>query len=241
LSSAHPIITAAVLNLSPFWAALVALIISRKSIPASPLIFFGCFIVAFVGSMAIAWSQIKSSNSVVARGVLESIMHSHWIYAIPMPVFFALSGTLVFKWFSKFDEGAAIAANFVVSALILIPATVVMSDINPVSYMKEESTVAILLLLLGTLASSAAGRVFYQIALTATDNDNGFVTMFFLLIPVISSLISIPLSWWIPTLQVIVGPLFVFGMALVTIPLFVFSWTSLRRARPLAGDPRAEA
>ena len=31
LSSAHPIITAAVLNLSPFWAALVALIISRAN------------------------------------------------------------------------------------------------------------------------------------------------------------------------------------------------------------------
>jgi hypothetical protein len=40
---------------------------------------------------------------------------------------------------------------------------------------------AALLLVIGTLAAGAAGRVFYQIALTATDNDNGFVTMFFLL------------------------------------------------------------
>jgi len=40
LSDAHPIIIAAILDLSPFWAALVALIISRKAIPVSPLIFF---------------------------------------------------------------------------------------------------------------------------------------------------------------------------------------------------------
>src|SRR5471030_1210714 len=46
LSSTHPIITAAVLNLSPFLAALVAVIISRKSFPASTPLFFGCFTVA---------------------------------------------------------------------------------------------------------------------------------------------------------------------------------------------------
>ena len=43
---------------------------------------------------------------------------------------------------------------------------------------------------MGTLAAAAAGRVFYQLSLTATRNDNGYVTMFFLLIPGISSLIS---------------------------------------------------
>ena len=35
LSSAHPFIAAGVLNLSPFWAALVTLAVSRKSIPGS--------------------------------------------------------------------------------------------------------------------------------------------------------------------------------------------------------------
>ena len=58
LSSAHPIITAAILNLSPFWAALVAFVVSKRSISVSPIIFFGCFLVAFCGAMAIAWSQI---------------------------------------------------------------------------------------------------------------------------------------------------------------------------------------
>ncbi len=36
LSSAHPFITAGVLNLLPFWAALITLVISRKSIPVHP-------------------------------------------------------------------------------------------------------------------------------------------------------------------------------------------------------------
>jgi len=240
LSSAHPIITACVLNLSPFWAALVALLISRKSIPASPPVFFGCFIVAFFGAMAIAWSQIETSNSVLVRGVLESALHSKWIYAIPMPVFFALSGTLVFKWFSRFDESAAIAANFVVSAFILIPASLMMANVDHVPFTNPSSTVAILLLIVGTLASAAAGRVFYQVALTATHNDNGFVTMFFLLIPALSSLISIPLSWWIPNPRVIVGPLFFVGLALVTIPLAVFSHRSWRMLGRLEDAP-AEA
>jgi hypothetical protein len=52
--------------------------------------------------------------------------------------------------------------------------------------------------------------------------------MFFLLVPVMSTLISIPLSLWIPDLHVIVSPLFFVGMALVTLPLAVFSLKSLR-------------
>jgi hypothetical protein len=59
-------------------------------------------------------------------------------------------------------------------------------------------------------------------ALTETDNDNGFVTMFFLLIPVLSSLISWPLSWWIADLRIAFGPMFFSGLALVSIPLFAF-------------------
>src|ERR1700722_8130404 len=51
LSASHPIIISAILNLSPFWAALVALIISRVPIPISPATFFGCFSGAFIGAM----------------------------------------------------------------------------------------------------------------------------------------------------------------------------------------------
>lgn len=223
LSSAHPIITAAILNLSPFWAALVAYVVSKRSTSASPIVFFGCFIAAFCGAMAVAWSQIDVARNVLLDDVLESIMRSRWIYAVPMPIFFALSGTLVFKWFSKFDEQAAIAANFVVSSIVLIPVAFVMSDFGRQSHLTEQSTVAILLLLAGTLAASAAGRVLYQSALTATQDDNGYVTMFFLLIPPLASLISLPLSRWVADLRFISGPGFFLGMALVTTPLLLLS------------------
>lgn len=223
LSSAHPIITAAILNLTPFWAAVVAFVVTKRSLSVPPALFFGSFLTAFCGAMAIAWSQFDVERNVLLHDVLKSALHSRWIYALPTPIFFALSGTLVFKWFSEFDEQAAIAANFVVSSLVLIPVAVVMSGFGRQSHLTEQSTVAILLLLAGTLANSAAGRVLYQKALTATQNDNGYVTMFFLLMPAISALISFPLSRWIADLRFISGAGFFFGMALVTIPLLVMS------------------
>ena len=114
LSSAHPIVSAAIFNLSPFWAALVALLISRKPFPVSPYVFFGSFAVAFMGAMMVAWSQLDNSNGRLVRDILENILDHRWSYAIPIPIFFALSGTLVGKWFSGFDKSAAIAANFTV-------------------------------------------------------------------------------------------------------------------------------
>jgi len=226
LSSAHPLITAAILNLSPFWAVLVALIISGKAIPVSPPFFFGCFGVAFVGAMIVALSQIDASNGELVQDLVRSVLHSKWAYAIPIPIFFALSGTLVHEWFSEYDEAAAIAANFVVSAVILIPATLIISSLHVEQHQnfppREQTMSAVLLLLLGTLAAAAAGRVYYQVALTTTNNDNGFVTMFFLLVPALSALITVPLSWWIIDLRFIAGPMFFAGLALITIPLLLF-------------------
>ena len=229
LSSAHPIITATIFNLSPFWAALVAIVISRKPIPVSPAVFFGCFAVAFAGAMTVAWSQLDNTNGRLVSDIVESMLHSRWSYAIPIPIFFALSGSLVGKWFSDFDKSAAIAANFVVSSFVLIPSIILLSHLHPDFSIDEHTLPAILLLLLGTLAAAAAGRVFYQVALTTTDNDNGFVTMFFLLIPALSALITVPLSWWIPDLRFAVGPMFYTGLALVTVSLLFFllkSWQS---------------
>jgi drug/metabolite transporter (DMT)-like permease len=223
LSSAHPIITAAILNLSPFWAALVAKVVSGKSMPISPRIFLACFGVAFIGAMVIAVSQMDGSNSKLLKDVYESALHSRWIYGVPMPIFFALSGTLVGKWFSEYDESASISANFMFSSVMLIPSISIISYLRPANPVEAAPLSAIMLLLLGTLAAAAAGRVIYQVALTTTDNDNGFVTMFFLLIPVLSSLISWPLSWWIADLRIVLGPMFFSGLALVSIPLLVFS------------------
>src|SRR4029077_9195442 len=112
--------------------------------------------------------------------------------------------------------------------LILIPVAVATS--NFAVQLSEQSALPILLLLFGTLAS-AAGRVFYQTALTATQNDNGYVTMFFLLTPVLTPLIALPLSRWIPDLQFVAGPLFFIGTALVAVSLLLFSLITWRGAR----------
>ncbi len=234
LSSTHPIITAAVLNLSPFWAALIAAIVSKRSVPSPSIASLACFVVAFFGAMAIAWSQIDVDNKVLARDVLESFVHSKWIYALPMPAFFALSGTLVYRWFSDFDETAAIAANFVVSSVVLIPLAAFTSNVGQALHATEPATIAVLLLILGTLAGSAAGRVCYQMALTATKDDNGYVTMFFLLIPAVSSLISFTLSWWIPGLQFVPSAMFFVGLALVTASLLMLCVASGRKGQPAA-------
>ncbi len=232
LRNAHPIIISAILNLSPFWAALVAKIVSGKTIPVSPALFFGCFFVAFIGAMLIAFSQLSDTSVAPFRELWNSFIHSSWKYAIPIPLFFALSGTLVGHWFGNVDEAAAIAANFVVSASVLIPGTLLAQQLWSISGSGGDFKAAVLLLLFGTLAAAAAGRVFYQIALTATHSDNGFVTMFFLLVPGVSALICVPLSQWISALRFDASPYFFLGLALVASSLFMFSQRAWRMAAP---------
>ena len=222
LSSTHPIIVATVLNLSPFWAALVTFVVSRKPLPCSALMFFGCFGFAFFGAMAITWSQIDQGSTELFADVIASALRNQWIYALPMPILFALSGTLVYVWFSDYNENAAVGANFLVSALVLIPAAG-WTHARGGTHLPDVAVVATLLLFVGTLASAAAGRVAYQAALSTTQNDNGFVTMFFLIIPPLSALVSWPMSFWLPELKFVLNPLFFAGLALVTTPLLVFA------------------
>ena len=229
LSSTHPIIAAAVLNLSPFWAALVSRLVDGKGNLRSPAVFVGCLAVAFAGAMMVAISQIETDASTLTRDLVYSLFHRRWALAIPMPVFFALSGALVYKWFRAYDEGAAVAANFLVSAAALIPVAAFFAHGSIVPPMDERNVSALLLLLIGTLASSASGRIFYQLALKATQNDNGFVTMFFLAIPVLSAILTWPLSFWIPGLTIRSPPSFWIGMALVTAPLVVFSKATIQK------------
>jgi hypothetical protein len=76
------------------------------------------------------------------------------------------------------------------------------------------------------------GRVLYQIALSVTGNDNGFVTMFFLLIPALTALISLPLSLWISDLHFSVSWMFYVGLFVVSTSLLFFSlksWGQLDR------------
>jgi hypothetical protein len=121
LSNPHPIIISAIINLQPFFAALVALLVARVPIPVSPTIFFGCLITAFLGAMAIAWSQVGEANRPDLSQLAESAMHGTWLYAIPVPICSALGGTLVCKWFGKYDESAQLQliSQFRLSSLSL--------------------------------------------------------------------------------------------------------------------------
>ena len=225
LSNAHPIIISVILNLSPFWAAAVAYILSRVPIPVSPAVFFGCFAGAFVGALAVAWSQLGGADRPTFGQLADNFLHGSWIYAIPIPLASALGGTLVGKWFAKYEEPAAVAANFFAANLILIPTTVF------ILYRRSElqfggDLVAVLLMIAGTIIAASVGRVFYQIALTATGGDNGFVTMFFNLVPGLTALVSLILSWWIADLHFAADPMFFFGLGLVAASLLLFSLKS---------------
>jgi hypothetical protein len=221
LGNAHPIIIAAVLNLSPFWATLVARVIHAKVVPVSPAVFYSCMLGAFVGAMAVAWSQMEEANRPSMGELADNLLHGSWIYAIPIPLLSALNGTLIGKWFGKYDESGAIAANFAVSNLVLIPATILILYWR--SELFNDQFLAIALMIVGTIIAASVGRVLYQVALTVTGYDNGFVTTFFLLVPALTGLISAPLSLWIPDLHFRVGPVFFIGLLAIAGSLLLFS------------------
>jgi hypothetical protein len=228
LSNAHPIIISAILNLLPFWAALVALVISRVPIPVSPRVFFGCFAGAFIGAIAIAWSQLGEANKPTISQLADNLLHGSWVYAMPVPICSALGGTLIGRWFAKYEESAAVAANFFVANVVLIPATLL------ILHQRSEldfggQVVAVVLMITGTIIAASVGRVFYQISLTVTGGDNGFVTMFWFSVPVMAALISLVMSWWIADLRFVVDPIFFFGLALIAASLLLFSLKSWRQ------------
>src|SRR5271166_887911 len=227
LSNAHPIIISAILNLLPFWAALVALILMRVPIPVSPAVFFGCFAGAFIGAMVVAWSQLDASSK-AAGELVNSFLHGSWVYALPVPLCTALGGTLIGKWFAKYEEPAAIAANFFFANVILIPSTLVILYLRS-ELRFDDQFAAIVLMIIGTIIAASVGRVFYQVALTATGGDNGFVTMFFNLVPALTALISLALSWWIADLHFAADPVFFLGSALIAVSLLLFSLKSWRQ------------
>jgi hypothetical protein len=59
-----------------------------------------------------------------------------------------------------------------------------------------------------------------------TDNNNGFVSIFFLLIPAFTCLLSLWMSRWISELKFTVGALFFLGLGLIAAPILVFLWQS---------------
>ncbi len=229
LGKANPVIISAVVNLSPFWAALVALLIAKVPFPVSPAVFFGSFLGAFVGAMAVAWSQNGGAGK-PAMNLLHDFLQGGWVYAIPVPLCTALGATLIAKWFAKYEESAAVAANFLVANVVLIPATIFMM------YRRSElgswdGPTTIILMIVGTILAGSVGRVLYQVALTVTGGDNGFVTMFFNVVPALTALISLAMSFWLASLHFVVDPLFFIGLTLIVASLLFFSLKAWQPSR----------
>ena len=227
LSNAHPIIISAILNLSPFWAALVALVLASVPIPISGATFFGCFAGAFTGAMAVAWSQFADAGMSTLGQLADNFVHGSWVYAIPVPLCSALGGTLVGKWLASYDESAAIAANFLTANVILIPGCLaILYWRNELNFDQLEP---VLLMIFGTIVAASVGRVMYQVALTITGGDNGFVTMFLNLVPALTALISLALSHWIADEHFAINPPFFLGSAVIAASLVLFSLKSWRQ------------
>jgi drug/metabolite transporter (DMT)-like permease len=228
LGRGHPIVISAVLNLDPFWAAIIAYLVAGKKIPTSFLTFTLCLAAAFVGAMLLAISQadtpslsleIFDSGSLLAAGL-----------ALPVPVLWALSGSLVGKWFADIDESACIAVTFITAAAVVVPVTLAMAYAQSSLRITTDLLPAIALLAAGTILATGFGRVLYQKSLTVTDNNNGFVSIFFLLIPAFTCLLSLWMSRWISELKFTVGPLFFLGLGLIAAPILVFLWQSQQRS-----------
>jgi hypothetical protein len=71
--------------------------------------------------------------------------------------------------------------------------------------------------------------------LTVTGGDNGFVTMFWNLVPALTALVSLAMSFWIAELHFAVDPMFFLGRALSAASLMFFSLKCWRQ------PPRAPA
>jgi hypothetical protein len=224
LNRGNPVVIAAMLNLDPFWAALIAYLVTKKSIPNSLPVFAGCLSVAFAGTVLIAISQ--SDGGALSLSNLRVDTLSGALLALPVPIFTALSGTFVGKWFSDYDESATIAVTFTMAAAVVIPAALVVAYAQSDLRIRADALPALALLAVGTVLAVGIGRVVYQRSLTITNNNNGYVSMFFLLIPGITCLLSLAMSPWIHELKFTASPVFFIGLALVALPIFVFSWRS---------------
>jgi hypothetical protein len=86
-----------------------------------------------------------------------------------------------------------------------------------------------ILMLVGTILASSVGRVFYQISLTVTGGDNGFVTMFWNLVPALTALVSLILSRWIADEHFAINGMFFVGSLLIGASLLLFSLKSWRQ------------
>jgi drug/metabolite transporter (DMT)-like permease len=140
------------------------------------LTFTLCLIVSFVGAMLLAVSQTDARS--IGLQMFDSGSFLALALALPVPVLWALSGSFVGKWFSDFDDSACIAVTFVMAAVVVIPVALTIAYSQSGLQLTTDVLPALALLAVGTILATGIGRVLYQRALTITDNNNGFVSVF---------------------------------------------------------------
>ena len=224
LRHAHPVVISAILNLSPFWAALVARYFAGVGIPAGVAAFAIALATAFAGAMLVAYSQMRPED-ISGKGIAQIFGQGSWYFAIPIPLFTSLSGTLIGLWFKDYREPASIAAALLAPAIVLIPVCSLYLWFQPHGFSLDWRAAG--LLAAGAIAAAGIGRLFYQLALSKTDGDNGFVTMFSLLGPGLAAVYSWLLSYWIAGLRFQANATYLIGLAVTAGALFYF----LRRSR----------
>ena len=231
LRDAHPVVITAILNLSPFWAALAARYVAGVPIPVTAAVFAGSLLVAFAGAVVVAYSQTPPD----ASGLVGMLTKGSWYFAIPVPLFTALSGTLVGLWFKDYSDSAAISSALIFSAVALIPIVALYLWLHGDGFAVDWRAAA--LLAIGAIAAAAVGRLLYQFALSRTGEDNGFVTMFFLLGPALSGFYSWALAPWVEGVRFSANAAFFIGLAITAVSLFVFA--SRTRAAVAAREPQS--
>ena len=227
LRNAHPVVVTAILNLSPFWAALAARVVAGVRIPVGLPVFALSLIAAFAGTLAVAYSQTPPDGS----GWSAMLTKGSWYFAIPVPLCTALNGTLVGVWFNNRRDEAAIAAALIAPALALIPLIGLYLLVRGDGFAIDLPSAA--MLAAGAITAAGIGRLLYQFALTRTGEDNGFVTMFFLLGPALSGLYSWLLSNWVEGARFAANGVYFLGLAITAAALFFFA----NRARTAAREP----
>jgi hypothetical protein len=141
--------------------------------PVSPFVFFACLVAAFVGAMAMAWSQAKDDSGLSLRAADPDI-----------------------HGFERLPHGEVVLESERVrrdrrehSCRLHCPHTRDCDSPDRAGEPIFANLKVTLLMVAGIILADAIGRVFYQKALNLTDDDNGFVTMFQNLEPAIAALI----------------------------------------------------
>jgi hypothetical protein len=128
-------------------------------------------------------------------------------------------------WFKDYDQSGAVAAALFVPTLAVIPLCALYLMKSGQGFALEP--LPALMLVAGTMIAAALGRLCYQLALRATQGDNGFVTMFFLLAPALSGIYSWALSPFVKSLSFRPDALYFIGLAVTAVSLLFF----LQKAR----------